>query len=496
MASHRILQDINDAIIQDPLPDPGNGQAINLRGHTLAAVQVTPTAADETRLLPSQANHSDVRPGTRVSIVNCSDTHAFELYEGETLLVEVGLGTVADCIFGEPDGVPGWTTRLYYREQPVGDEEPDNRTLQERIDDGYTTGKVVLPQGEIDITETVNCDDKISLVVEGQGGTARVNPAHVDAGGRTQIRWATSNTSTPMFLLDGSRNHVFRDIGVHGDTYNSAYGGEPTACFHVYGSGSGKHQWYNCTTDKGDSGFKFGVDVNSSNSDTSKWYGHTFRNHNKGLNVVNSQGMSYAFYGGDWTSSNTDSSVWHFDAGGDLAVYKFDILSRCNVLTLNQLGTAIGPNNGIFRIHDIKVDTTSRGTRLLNCPAAAGDGQINARVIFDGCKVSGNGWGYIVAGVNGAAGYPMSILRGERLHVTFLNCEFAINVADSLEWHTTGQTNATIVEFIGCRLTGITAAEDILYHANSDGDIGLIMQRCFSNINNRITDFEDLAIPA
>ena len=180
--------------------------------------------------------------------------------------------------------------------------------------------------------------------------------------------------------------------------------------------------------------------------------------------------MGHEIHQSTWQNSgNTSSSYIYVNGGGDLGDYGTHILSKCYVLTLDQINSSqgIGQNNCLYRFDGLKIDNNAlnsclvalTGAQKATCPAI---------VIFSGLHIGGNGLTWTV---------PLMLLGGG-MNVTLENCSINPIVDTTVQWYTTGHTGVTSLTIRNSRV-GVTNNTSILDYSNSEGSL------YYSFVNNR-----------
>lgn len=345
--------------------------------------------------------------------------------------------------------------------------------IAQRIASAYTRGLTMIPKGNNAITSTVTLENKLGMVIQGHGHSMAVGPGAAAEGSRSNIYWNTTDTTSAMIKVRGAET-TWRDLTLTGNTTNFSLAGRPTALFWISreadsGTGSGRHTFQNMVLEYGTAGVQFGSSGTEGNCDMCMFRHVNLRLLDKGFYSKNEMSLNHVVEHSVWSNfSDTTSSVFYYEGGGDLTVTSLAVLSKCTVLTLDQVYTganiAIQPNNGFFRIRDTKIDVNAIGTCLLNV-TGAGASNVPAYVYYDGLMYSGNG-----AAFDGDA---FVTLRGG-VKVTFINSVIGPDIREKVKWFTSGHSGTTTLTFINCAFTWITTLPEILDINTSTGNLRLV----------------------
>lgn len=512
MASHRTLQDIQDAIRSALVTDPGDGAYFQLHGTSGAAVIVTPAASGESRLLPDPSTDSTVSAGTRLYVVNGSD-ESFDLVDGGDTILEVEAGTSANCLLGLNNGEWSWHATLL-RHVPVppvviGDGEEldlEDFVLQDQVNAVKANGKIRAPKGEIEISGTVTTPIKYGLVFDGHGTNTLVRPSSSAVGSRTTVVWASSSTSDGMIVLRG-QHHDWNRMSLWGDGYRTTidnndqfdkYGGKPTFGFLVRydnGAGSGKHSFTAINAFNLSTVFQAGEAIGENNCDNGTVFKVLTRECNRLFLSKHAQVLNWHFIDVKFKNDNitdpTEVAAFHIEGGGDLTADNFVMLSVGSILRLDQVsssgGGAIGHNNGIFRFNNVKIDDAYAGQvnlcEVVDTANEQGDAMC-VDVIYDKLLYSGTGRSF--TGDNRAA-----TMRGP-MSLSCVNSRFAIPVENKFQSVCTHASRIPELSFYNCRLNSITDITQVLDMDDSVGSLRLKSVGCRSFLGERIPDYDDV----
>lgn len=364
---------------------------------------------------------------------------------------------------------------------------PTGKSVQEIIDRAYDRGHAMLPLGSTVITETVELQNKIGLTVQGHGSTEGVAIGAEIEGSHSTIYRTSNGFTDAMFKVRGA-NATFRDLCVIGNNHAGSLTGKNSAAFWISkesdsGTGSGNHLFDNVSVRNCQAAFQFGSDREEGNCDTTDLRKIQLTGCDKGIYQRNAQSIGIRTDGLRWTNfQNEEASVVYSEAGGDVKVTDMDLLSKCRILTIDQIydgsEISVGPNNGTFVFEGLgKADNAAIGSTLVYL-TGIGSYYTLVKVTFRNFHIAGDGeiWDGILA------------LLGGGMEVTIEDCTINPNVEGTVRWDTVGHTGTTRF-IVKDNIIGVNAPLNLLDLAESAGNLTYEFKRNYLPSGTRIHDW-------
>lgn len=326
------------------------------------------------------------------------------------------------------------------------------------------------------ISDTLTWGTKIGLGLYGVAPGISIRPHPNIAGVATRLVWRGSDDGRPMLILQGSHASL-GGFALSGKLTRNDVPATSLVGIRiekvVRGVGTGKSHFSMIGCHAMDVGIQIGAPgaINMHNCDliSCDWYNAT--NVRAAYQINNQMGMGHHFGNVVLRGCETFAEVF---AGGDLVVDKLFTAGPCTLLSIRAPGP--GPNNGLFRISNVKVDQQAgSGFKLLSM-----EGHSPIDVTFDGGIIAYDNYATDDATLVDAVGGCRIVLRDWRnLQPGMIKLTAVKDRRGKwLQPHVTIETS---------RLNVSDAAE--LIHADSTGPFTFVVRDCANGYGKAIPDW-------